>query len=195
VEVRWWNRLPIDGVIRADHGERRLVVEVGALPTDVLLLLGEHPYGRTAAVPPLRALGDPLLCFGTVLLSRAVVSGVGYRLATGSPSAVMRNTCTPTSMPASRPVSGSGAAGTRAREQETYQPSAARLTVTVLRVPSVGRLHRTARRPILARTKHPFSRRVPFPYALEVTLWERSLPGKRGNPGCSPLATRRKKAC
>ena len=40
-------------------------------------------------------------------------------------------TCRPTSLPVSRPVRGSGPRGTSAHEQQTYQPSAALLIVTV----------------------------------------------------------------
>jgi hypothetical protein len=56
--------------------------------------------------------------------------------------------------------------GTSAQEQQTYQPSASRETVTVLMVPCTGRDQRTAIRPILERTSEPFSSRAPLPYSL-----------------------------
>src|SRR5262249_49110188 len=43
-----------------------------------------------------------------------------------------------------------------AQDKETYQPSASRETVTVLLVPTTGRLQRTALRPSLASTRYPF---------------------------------------
>src|SRR2546429_673089 len=47
-------------------------------------------------------------------------------------------------MPVSRPVRGSGCAGTSAQENATYQPSASLKMVTVLGVPAIGRDQRTA---------------------------------------------------
>jgi hypothetical protein len=67
--------------------------------------------------------------------------------------------------------------------------------VTVLIVPATGRDQRTARRPIVASTRQPLSSRAPLPYALEVQEGQRVRPQQRGNPGCSPSATRRKNAC
>src|SRR5215472_739780 len=83
-----------------------------------------------------------------------------------SPSAVMSNTFSPTSMPVSRPVSGSGSMGTSAHQKETYHPSAALLIVTVLIVPWIGRDQRAAIRPIFARIREPLSRRAPLPYSF-----------------------------
>src|SRR5215472_12961760 len=70
-------------------------------------------------------------------------------------------------MPVSCSVAGSGWTGTSAQENDTYQPSASRLTVTVVRVPWRGRDQRTAMRPIFANTREPFSSRAPLPYSLE----------------------------
>ena len=55
-------------------------------------------------------------------------------------------------MPVSRPLRGSDCGGTSADEKQTYQPSASLETVTVFGVPSGGRDHRTALRPIVLRT-------------------------------------------
>src|SRR5258708_19731738 len=78
----------------------------------------------------------------------------------------MRNTLRPTSIPVSRSVGGNGWVGTSAHEKQTYQPSASLESVTVLMRPSTARDHRTARRPILERTREPFSRRAAFPYSF-----------------------------
>src|SRR5215472_7228109 len=59
----------------------------------------------------------------------------------------MRKTLRPTSIPVSRPVSGSGWVGTSAQEKHTYQPSASRLSVTVFMVPSMRRDQRAVVQP------------------------------------------------
>ena len=82
------------------------------------------------------------------------------------PSASVANDSKPRSMPVSCPVGGSGCIGTSAQEMQTYQPSASRLIVTVLGVPSIGRDQRTAMRPILERTRKPLSSRGPLPNSL-----------------------------
>ena len=64
------------------------------------------------------------------------------------------------------PSVGKGCIGTSAQEKQTYQPSASRLIVTVLGVPSSGRDQRTAIRPILERTRKPFSSVAPLPNCL-----------------------------
>src|SRR5260221_5949480 len=60
-------------------------------------------------------------------------------LAIGLPSARVAKDSRPRSIPVSCPVSGRGWHGTSALENATYQPSASRLIVTVLGVPSRGR--------------------------------------------------------
>src|SRR5262249_57410666 len=70
----------------------------------------------------------------------------------------MTNTFSPRSMPVSRPVGGNGCVGTSAQEKHTYHPSASREIVTVLGIPSSGRLQRTPIRPILERIRKPLSR-------------------------------------
>ncbi len=80
------------------------------------------------------------------------------------PSAAMRKTFRPTSMPVSRPVSGNGRTGTSAQARLAYQPSASREIVTGLGVPSSGRDQRTATRPIFDRTRKPLSSRAPLSY-------------------------------
>src|SRR5262249_57398544 len=74
---------------------------------------------------------------------------------TPAPSAVIRNTFSPTSMPASGVLGGKGCVGTSAQENETYQPSASRERVTILMVPTRGRDQRTASRPIFDNTRQP----------------------------------------
>src|SRR5262249_52242855 len=64
------------------------------------------------------------------------------------------------------PVGGSGRIGTPAQEKQAYQPSASRLIVTVLGVPSSGRDQRTVIRPILDRTRKPLSSVAPLPNCL-----------------------------
>ena len=72
----------------------------------------------------------------------------------------------PTALPVSLPVRGTGWVGASAQEQATYQPSASGERVTVVGVPAWGRLQRTALRPSLDRTKHPWSRVAPVPNCL-----------------------------
>src|SRR5258708_34035498 len=98
----------------------------------------------------------------------------------------MRNTLRPTSIPVSRSVGGNGWVGTSAHEKQTYQPSASLESVTVLMRPSTARDHRTARRPILERTREPFSRRAPVPYSLLGEEGQRRRPRERGDPGFPP---------
>src|SRR5262249_47954458 len=98
-------------------------------------------------------------------------------------------------MPVSWPVGGTGWTGTSAQEQQPYHPSASWLSVTVLLLPTTGRLQRTALRPILDKTRDPFSHRAPLPYAWYVKECQRVRPWERGNPACSPAASRRKHAC
>ena len=51
-------------------------------------------------------------------------------------------------------LAGSGCVGTSAQEMAAYQPSASRMMVTVLGVPSRGRYKRRRMRPILARVRN-----------------------------------------
>src|SRR5262249_9582609 len=106
----------------------------------------------------------------------------------------MRTPLRPTAPPVSRPVGGSGGRGTSAQEQPTYQPSASLLTLAGGTVPIRGRDQRTAIRPLLDRPKKPVSSRAPVPNCGEGKRSERVAPGNRGEPGCSPGATRRKQA-
>src|SRR5215468_711163 len=99
------------------------------------------------------------MCLGQRFFGLTVVPGILDRF----PSDVMSNTLSPISTPASCPVVGKSCIGTSAHEKLAYQPSASRLTVTVLILPSIGRDHRTAIRPNLGRTRKPLSRRVPLP--------------------------------
>ena len=61
--------------------------------------------------------------------------------------------------------------GTSAQEKQTYQPSASRERVTVLGVPSIGRLQRTVVRPILDSARKLLSTVAPLPYSLKVNEW------------------------
>ncbi len=118
-----------EGVVVAKEVQRRLVVEVRALALHRLVRLGEQSNGLAAAMTPLLASGDAPLRLRALLLAASVVRG----FATTSPSAVLRKTCSPTSIPASRPAAGNGCTGTSAQEKHAYQPSASREIVTVLR--------------------------------------------------------------
>jgi hypothetical protein len=119
-----------------------------------------------------------------------------YRgLGVACPSAVMSKPVSPTSMPVSQPLSGSGCVGTSAHEPPTDHPAAARATVTVVMVACSGRDQRTALRPLVDSTSAPCSSRAPLPSSVSVQAWERSRPCKRGTPGCAPACSRRKHAC
>src|SRR5262249_59623815 len=107
--------------------------------------------------------GPPGRC---ALAKRFSPRGEWRGCSTASPSAVLRNTVSPPALPVSCPVRGSGRIGTSAHENPTYQPSACCDSVTVLGVPSSGRLHRTASRPIVERTRKPFSSVAPLPNCL-----------------------------
>ena len=78
----------------------------------------------------------------------------------------MSNPLRPTATPVSRPVSGSGCGGTPAQEKHTSPPSASRLTLTVLILPTTCRDQRTAIRPIVDRTSKLVSRQAPVPNGL-----------------------------
>jgi hypothetical protein len=60
-------------------------------------------------------------------------------LATCCPSEVVRNDATPRSIPTTRPVAGSGAAGTSSQESTTYQRRPSRFTLIVLMCPASAR--------------------------------------------------------
>jgi hypothetical protein len=143
--------LKIDDIILAHQLERRLMMKVVALPTDLLMLLAQKMHRFAAALAALLATGHPPLRLLELPLRFAVVRG----FSTASPADVIRNTFNPTSMPVSRPVAGRGSVGTSAQEKQTYQPSASWIMVTVLTVPTRSRLHFTAIRPILERTNAP----------------------------------------
>ena len=160
-QVGGLDRLHVDGIVPLHEGERRLVVEVGALPADVLVVLGALRAAFFRRLLPFLRRDTRRCAFCSARSALRWWRG----FSTASPSAVMRNTLSPTSMPVSWPVRGSGRAGTSAHEQQTYQPSASLETVTVLMVPSIGRLHRTAMRPIFARPdgRYPAGRRCRTP--------------------------------
>ena len=82
------------------------------------------------------------------------------------PSERVAKASMPRSIPVSCPVGGKGCTGTSAQEKQTYQPSASRLIVTVLGVPSRGRDQRTAIRPIFESTRKPLSSVAPLPNSL-----------------------------
>src|SRR5215813_13160406 len=73
------------------------------------------------------------------------------------PSASVANASMPRSSPVSCPLDGRGSVGTSVHEIATYLPSASLEMVTVLGVPSSGRLQWTLMRPILDRTREPLS--------------------------------------
>ena len=119
------------------------MVKVTALALRMLIRFGQqHP-------PPCDAAGSLSCAFFSFFSPRRYRCG----FSTTAPSAVMRNILRPTSMPASRPVSGKGRIGTSTHEKHTYQPSASLEMMTVLGVPSMGRDQRIARRPIFDKTK------------------------------------------
>src|SRR5262245_29746105 len=78
------------------------------------------------------------------------------------------NASMPRSIPVSCPMGGKDRTGTSAQEKQTYHPSASRLIVTVLGVPSNGRDQRRAILPILDRTRKPLSSAAPLPNCLYV---------------------------
>src|SRR5712691_1447644 len=112
-EIGGLNGLVIDGVVLAHERQGGLVVKVDPLPAHVLVFLGEQFHRLLATVAALLLPRDPLLRFLHLTLRCAIVARV-----------LNDNTFSPTSMPVSRPVSGSGSVGTSAHEKETYQPSA-----------------------------------------------------------------------
>jgi hypothetical protein len=118
------------------------------------------PHPRTAfarlVLPFLRRETCRWACFSACSAVREWRGG-----STRSPAAVIRNTVSPPALPVSRPLRGTGSVGTSAPEKDPYQSSASLLIVTVLRVPALGRDHRTAIRPIVLSTGEPFSRRTP----------------------------------
>src|SRR5262249_6760059 len=57
-----------------------------------------------------------------------------------------------------------------------------------------SRLHPTAMRPLLERTREPLSNRAPVPNAMEGSPRERFVPWNLAQPDCSPVARRRKQA-
>jgi hypothetical protein len=146
------------------------------------------------ALTPVLAAGHALGARGQRRLRLAIVTGG----ATTTPWAVTRKTFTPTAIPVSWPVGGSGCVGTSAQERQAYQPSASRAMVTVFGVPANGRCNRIGnrigRRPSFERRSTPPSTAAPPPECGEVKAWERRRPWKRGSPGVSPAWMRRKNA-
>jgi hypothetical protein len=65
-----------------------------------------------------------------------------------APFVKVANASIPRTIALSCPVAGKPCTGTSAQEKQTYHPSASRLIVTVLDIPSNGRDRRSAMRPI-----------------------------------------------
>ena len=147
------DRLHVDRVVPAHEGERRLVVEVAALPADVLVPLGALLGGFLPASAPLRAAGHPPLRLLQRALGLAIVARVRDGVAVRRDEEHLQAHVDAGLVAGLLPVRGSGSAGTSAHEQQTYQPSASRETVTVLMRPSTGRDQRTAIRPIFESTR------------------------------------------
>jgi hypothetical protein len=151
-----------DRSVRLDEFARFLVMEGLAGAAHLLMRFGQEPDRLPAAVaardtprcPALRPLdvhlpdtkevrvfdGRPVGQGGEGLdtqVNARFLAGQGQRLA--------------------RPLS---------QEKQAYHPSTSRLMVTVLGVPSRGRLQRTARRPILESTRKPLSSVAPLPNCL-----------------------------
>ena len=72
-----------DRVVLPDQGERRLVVEVGALALDLQRCLGEQPYRFAPPVAPHLASRDPALCHLERPLCLALPAGMQDALASG----------------------------------------------------------------------------------------------------------------
>ena len=154
--------LMIDRVVVANEREGRLVVEVLPLTLHLQMRLGQQVHCFAAAIAALLAPRHTTLGRFERPLGFAIPPGCECVV----PSERVANDSIPSRCLSPGPVGGSGCIGMSAQENETYQPSASRLIVTVLGVPSKGRDQRTAMRPILDRTRKPLSSRAPLPNSL-----------------------------
>jgi hypothetical protein len=127
--------LQTDHVILLQQRKRCLVVEGAPLTSTGLMRVLEQRDGRAPPPPAaLWATREPTLR-PPQRTQEPGERGADCRPPT-SQSAVMSNTVSPTLMPVSCPVAGSGSMGTAAQEMSAYHPSASRLMVTVVAVPT-----------------------------------------------------------
>jgi hypothetical protein len=135
------------------------MLEVRTVQRHRLPRAGKTRDGFPSAMAALLAARYATLRLLERLLCRAEVARIFNRFTLCRDEKTSR----PRSMPVSLPVGGMGWSGTSAHENTAYQPTASCETVTVLGVPSIGRLHRTASRPILESTRKPFASCAPLP--------------------------------
>jgi hypothetical protein len=154
--------LMVNRVVFAQQRERCLEVKVLSLATYLLMRFGKQDNRFLAAVAALLAPGYPTL--------RAFQRALGFTIPAGEKMRVpfdrVANASIPRSMPVSCLVPGKGCIGASTQEMQTYQPSASQVIVTVLGIPSMGRLQRMAIRPILDSTRNPLSSVAPLPNSL-----------------------------